>query len=358
MKRLKLLIVMAPVVGLALKLLLRRSREDRGLGNNVVLITGGSRGLGLLLAREFGNEGCRVAICARDRQELERAEILLQRWGVGEVMTSVCDVADQDQVRQWVADVRERWGRIDIVVNNAGVIQTGPLTSQTLEDFRTSMQVMFWPHVYTTLATLPQMLQRHSGHIVNITSIGGKVAVPHLLPYDTAKFAATAFSEGLTAELAGTGVYVTTVIPGLMRTGSYLNAYFKGQHEKEFYWFGLASNLPLFSMDAERAARQIVQAVKRRDVEVILGLQANLLAKFHGIFPGLTMLLSGLVRQWILPPGTDPSKKRGISIQEQLQSPLFDLLTSWGRSAGRRFNQYPVMHKDVQADEWKVKSES
>lgn len=100
------------------------------------------------------------------------------------------------------------------------------------------------------------MRARRRGRIVNITSIGGKVGMPHLLPYTCAKFATVGLSEGLRAELGREGIRVTTIVPGLMRTGSHLKAMFRGQHEQEFTWFSLGASLPLVSMGAERAARQ------------------------------------------------------------------------------------------------------
>ncbi|MEQ9030716.1 MAG: SDR family NAD(P)-dependent oxidoreductase, partial [Aggregatilineales bacterium] len=209
-----------------------------------------------------------------------------------------------------------------------------------IEDFEQSMDIMFWGGVYPTLNLLPRMLQRQSGHIVNITSVGGKVAVPHLSPYGAAKFAAVGFSEGLAAELWRSGVQVTTVVPGLMRTGSYLNAFFKGNHQPEFKWFALIDNLPIMSMDAEVAAHNIVSAIRRGDTELVLTLPAKILVKFHGVFPVLTTKLLGLINRVVLPEGTNTQKKRGMDIQENIQAPFFNFATTWGRSAARRLNQY------------------
>ena len=143
-------------------------------------------------------------------------------------------------------------GFIDILVNNAGVMAVGPLESQTIEDFQQAMDTMFWGPVRSTLATLPAMIQRRHGRIVNISSIGGKVSIPHLLPYSCAKFAVTGFSEGLHAEVKKYGVHVLTVVPGLMRTGSHLNAEFRGKHEQEYGWFALSGTNPLTSISAQR----------------------------------------------------------------------------------------------------------
>src|SRR5262249_9500692 len=145
--------------------------------------------------------------------------------------------------------------------------------------------------------------QRGEGRIVNIASIGGELSVPHLLPYSASKFALVGLSSGLRAELAKDGIIVTTVCPGLMRTGSPWNATFKGQHRIEYAWFSVSDALPVVSLSADRAARQIVAACKRGDAEVILSLPAQLAVLFYGLFPGLTSDLFGLINRFLPGPG-------------------------------------------------------
>ena len=321
--------------GVAATLLLRRRVSQ--LAGSVVLITGGSRGLGIALAREFARQGCRLALCARDAAELNAARQDLESRGA-EAFTVECDVGDRAQVERLVERVRGHYGRVDILVNNAGEIRVGPLEAMELEDFEKAMRVMFWGAVYPTLALLPHFRSRGSGRIVNITSIGGKLAVPHLLPYTCAKFAAVGFSEGLRAELKDTGVRVVTIVPGLMRTGSHLNAEFKGEHDREAAWFSLSATLPGVSMSAERAARQIVAAARRGRAEKILTAQANLLARFHGLFPGLTSELLGLMDHWLLPSGESTATRRG-SETGVMRSPAMSAATVLGRRAARRFLQ-------------------
>ncbi len=194
-----------------------RPRPEWELGGQVAVITGGSRGLGLLLARELGRHGCQLAICARDEAELARARADLESRGMT-VHTVRCNVAERAEVERFIAEVVRRFGGIDLLVNNAGTIKVGPVELMTVGDFEDAMRVNFWGMVYPTLSALPIMRAQGGGRIVNITSIGGKVSVPHLLPYNCAKFAAVAFSEGLRAELARDGITVVTVVPGLMRT--------------------------------------------------------------------------------------------------------------------------------------------
>src|SRR5215212_5727611 len=254
------------------------------LNNKTVLITGGSRGLGLVMAREFAREGSRVAICARDERELERARIDLESLGV-EVMTVQCDLTNKQEVNEMVAAVNTRFGHIDVLVNNAGVIQVGPLEVMTSEDFELAMNAHFWAPLNTIMAVLPSMRQRKAGRIVNITSIGGKVSVPHLVPYSASKFALVGLSKGLRAELMKDGIKVTTVCPGLMRTGSPRNADFKGKHRFEYAWFSISDSLPLLTVSAENAARQVVQACKRGQAELVISVPAKIAVLFDSLFP-------------------------------------------------------------------------
>lgn len=323
--------------GVAARRYYQRSKEQP-IAGSTVLITGGSRGLGLALARCFVGEGCRVAICARDEQEMERArEDLAKRGAV--VKTVQCDVTSKSDVERMIAEVASHFGAIDILVNNAGQIQVGPVEDVTVEDFEAAMNVMFWGTVYPTMSVLPDFLSRNKGRIVNITSIGGKVGIPHLLPYTSAKYAAAGFSEGLRSELNGTGVSVTTIAPGLMRTGSYNAAEFKGNREKEAAWFSLGASLPGMSIDANRAARQIVSAVKRGDAEKILSVPANVLARVHALAPGLTQDLLGLAGTLLLPKASGEKQLRPGWSLPGLQSPKMKALLLLGRMAARQFNQ-------------------
>lgn len=327
----------ALVAGMAL-----RRRRGTDLRGSVALITGGSRGLGFLLARQLGREGCHVAICARDPAEIERARQALQAEGIDAIGLR-CDVADREQVERLVGEVTRRFGRVDLLVTNAGVIQVGPLEHLSVRDFTEAMAVMYWGVVYPTLAVLPQMRARRAGRIVTITSIGGKVSVPHLLPYSAAKFATTGFSEGLRSEVARDGIVVTTIAPGLMRTGSHVNAEFTGRRGREFTWFSLGASLPVISMDAERAARQIVRALKRGEAERVLGVPATLLSLVHGVAPGATANLLALVNRFVLPgPAAGAtSAARGSEIEAREPSRLRDALTGLGRAAAARNHEHP-----------------
>jgi NAD(P)-dependent dehydrogenase (short-subunit alcohol dehydrogenase family) len=321
---------------------LRDRRARRTLRGSVAVVTGASRGLGFLVARELGRAECRLVICARDERELDEAARDLGR--DAEVLAVRCDVGRRADVERLVAEALGRFGRVDVLVNNAGVIDVGPLETMTEDDFARALDVMFWGMVHPTLALLPHMRARRSGRIVNVTSIGGKISVPHLVPYGCAKFAAVGFSEGLRAELRRDGIRVVTVVPGLMRTGSHVNAGFKGRQEREYAWFALGATLPLVSMDAERAARAIARAAARGTAEVTLSVPAKLAARFHGVFPGAAADLLGLVNRFVLPAadGSRTHAVRGAEAERRLASPVVDALTRLGRSAARRFHQHPA----------------
>jgi NADP-dependent 3-hydroxy acid dehydrogenase YdfG len=129
----------------------------------------------------MAREGALLAICARDELELERARADLTSRGAT-VIALPCDVTDKEQVDEVVSSVESHYGRIDVLVNNAGVIEVGPMEAMVLDDFVEAIDTHFWGPLYTTLAVLPGMRRRKEGRIVNISSIGGKVSVPHLLP--------------------------------------------------------------------------------------------------------------------------------------------------------------------------------
>lgn len=328
--------VVAAGVGAALGLraLLRPRMNFR---DKTVLITGGSRGLGLVLARHFLKEGARVAICARDEETLERARTELERLG-GEVLAVPCDVTDSVQVEALISSVHERFGAVDVLVNNAGVIQTGPIESMTLEDFEEAIATHLWAPLYTTLAVLPEMKRRGEGRIINISSIGGKLGVPHLVPYSASKFALVGLSDGMRAELAQDGILVTTVCPGLMRTGSPRNATFKGDHEKEYAWFYVSDSLPGFSMNAERAARKIIEAGRRGDAEVLVGLPAKLGAVARAFAPNLTASMLAFVNRW-LPQDSHLEPFKGKESETRLTR---SWLTELSRRAAERNNETEV----------------
>lgn len=259
----------------------------------VALVTGGSRGLGLELARQLVDAGARVAICGRDPDALGRARDELvgraaaRGGGATDVFAHPCDVTDRAAVDRLVAAVEDALGDVDVLVNDAGVIQVGPTEQMEFADYDEAMQTNFYGPLHLMLAVVPGMQRRGRGRIINISSIGGKLAAPHLVPYTASKFALTGLSEGMRITLAKHGVYVTTVCPGEMRTGSPAHATFKGDAAAEHAWFTTTDSAPVTSMSAVAAARRILTAARGGDAELVMPASAWLQVKLHGLFPGL-----------------------------------------------------------------------
>ena len=275
------------------------------LKNKVVLITGGSRGLGLVIARQICGEYGKVALIARDADELARAEADLARRG-GEVLTISCDLLDRAQIEAAVQETINRYGKIDILINNAGIIQVGPLEHMVREDFERAMQLHFWAPFDLIRQVVPEMRRRGGGRIVNISSIGGRIAVPHMAPYTSSKFALVGFSDAIRAELARENIYVTTVTPGMMRTGSHSFAKFKGDYAAEYKRFTAASRLPFASISAEHAARKILAACVRGKPALMMPMPARALILANALFPNLFGHVMKIVNAY-LPSAVGPS---------------------------------------------------
>lgn len=310
----------------------------------VALITGGSSGLGLQMARELAGEGARLVICARDEEELQRAGEDLEARGA-EVLAIQCDVGIQDDVRRMVATAIEQFGSIDLLICNAGVIQVGQVQSMDAGKFHDAMDTMFFGTLYPILEILPHMRERGEGRIALVTSIGGKISVPYLLPYNSAKFAAVGLGEGLRAELQDEGITVTTIVPGLMRTGSYVNAQFSGEpeaRESTYRIFSALSSLPLFTTSGEAAARAFVDAIRRGDAIIIYPPQYSLLARIHGLAPAATMAAMGIADRLLPETGEHTGQVPGETIDDQQPSGgVWRALTTMGREAARKMQPRP-----------------
>ncbi len=287
---------------------LARAAREISFEDRVVVITGGSRGLGLVLARLFADEGARVCLLARDTGELERARAELAARGAT-VLALRCDVRRRADVRATIDAVMEEWRAIDVLVNNAGVIQVGPFEHMTHEDFDNSMATHFWGPLHLMMEAIPTMRGRGFGRIVNIASVAGRIAVPHLGPYCASKFALAGLSDAARAELGTYGIRVTTVCPGLMRTGAPPKAQMKGHPSAEYAWFAIADSLPGVSTSAERAARQIVTACRYGDPELTITPQGRLAIIANAVAPAAVARAMTMVSR-LLPSSTDPSGDR------------------------------------------------
>ncbi|UBV43007.1 SDR family oxidoreductase [Deinococcus taeanensis] len=295
-----------------------------------VLITGGSRGLGLALAEEFLKRGARVTLLARTAEDLQRAQAHL---AAGErVHTVTGDVTAAADVERAVQETVRAHGGMDVLVHNAGIIQLGPLANMTEADFRLVMEVNAMAPLRLVRAALPHL--RGGGRVVIVSSLGGKVAIPHLGPYSMSKFASAGLGQALRTELAREGVTVSTVMPGLIRTGSPLNAPVKGQHSREYALFATMATLPVLSINTGEAARRIVNALVRGNAETMVGGPAWVLRMAQAVAPQLTADLLALGNRLLPAPGPTNETRVGREVEGTITQ-----ANPMKRAAEDRFNQ-------------------
>lgn len=329
-----------------------------------VLITGGSRGLGLELAKQLVKEGAKVAILARDAQELAKAASILESHALHPhlILPIICDVTNEEQARDAYYEVCEKFGSLDMLINNAGAILVGPAKSMTRADYMAQLEL----HLFAAMRFTELISNQHGcalsretnksefeakylsprktlegPRIVNIISMGGKVGVPHMLPYDVSKFALAGYSQGIRSELAAQGISVTNIYPALLQTGSPIQAVFKGDHEKEYAWFASADNLPGLSMNVETAARLIIEAARKRKGEVILSTLGKIREVLNAFIPD-TMSSMMAILAATLPKGQSDEYKTGAEASSEFESaPLTRALSARAKKAAERNNQKP-----------------
>lgn len=311
------------------------------LTGQTVVIVGASRGLGLDLARQLARVGCKLAICARDANEVERARCELASTGAA-VFAKACDATQADQVDGFVQEALQRFGSLEMLITCAATIQVGPLETMNELDVEEALAQIFWSAYHPTIAVLPHMRARKAGRIVHVSSFGGKLGLPHMMPYCTAKFALTGFSASVRAEVAQDGISVTTITPGLLRTGAHLNAPFKGQRDKEFLWFSAGATLPWVSLPSATAARRILRAAARGDAESTLTPGIRLLTLANAFAPKLVSRLMSLQNR-LLPSADNGSfeSKRGMEVAAQSRSRLVRAIERYSRDNAEAHDQYP-----------------
>ena len=280
-----------------------RGRQGVDFKGRVVVISGGSRGLGLCIAREFAKEGAQLALLARDESELKTAQEQLEAMGA-QVLTVVADVTDPHDDITAIKRVIERFGSVDVLINNAGIIQVGPLEHMLDSDFKAAIDLHIWAPLRLTRAALPYLKRSGQGRIVNIASSGGLIAMPHMAPYAVSKFGMVGLSDALRNELAKDKIAVTTVCPGPIRTGSHVAAKFKGQQAKEYRMFKTAAVMPGGSTNATSAARMIVDAARYGDPQLTFPLPIFWASVLYRLFPNVAGVLVGYISRFL--PGPTP----------------------------------------------------
>ncbi len=312
------------------------------------VVMGASRGLGLLVSEELLQRGFTVYGCARDEDELEgAARILAAAVPGGRFVPRICDVRYHDEVTPVVEEVVDDHGGLDVAIHVAGVIQVGHADKVTLGHYHEAVDTMLFGPVHLALASVPHMRDAGYGRIGIVSSVGGLVAVPRLVPYSVAKFGAVGLAEGLYAELSGTGVTVTTVTPGLMRTGGHTHARFVDDAVSDYAWFAPLASLPGLSISAERAARRIVSGVLSGSPTVELTPLTIIGRRVHGLAPATTTRAMGLVSRLLPGPSgraADPMTEAapavdGSTARERLSSRVVDCLSVLGDRAARRTNE-------------------
>ena len=242
----------------------------------VALVTGASSGIGAATARAFAGAGLRVGLCARRKDRLEQLAAELTARG-SEVTVHAVDVTDALAVRAIVDAVAARWGRLDVLVNHAGRGFSATLEQTSAEELRALMELNVVAVLGATQAALPIMRRQGSGHIINVSSIVGRRAVPYRAAYSATKFALGALSEALRVELTGTGIAVTIVYP--IRTAE---TEFHEAEVRKVPWRPMG---PVQS--AERVARAILSCVRRPRPEVYPYWPVRILAVMSVVAPGL-----------------------------------------------------------------------
>jgi short-subunit dehydrogenase len=271
---------------------------------------------------------------ARSEEELSAARAEFAIAGVT-VSTAVCDVRNAADVATTLHSFARELGPIDALFNVAGVISVGPVGALTLDDYRDAIETNFLGAVYAIEAVRPSMQARRSGRIVNITSLGGKVGIPHMLPYCASKYALIGYSAALRAELQRDGIRVVSIVPGLMRTGSPPHATFAGQPRKEYVTFALSDSLPFLSVDVKYAARLIVDACERGTAEKIIGWQAKVAIAAATVLPRAVENVLGFVNRFLPGPGNGEHRS-GFSSESPITQ---SLLTKLGRNASVEQNE-------------------
>jgi NAD(P)-dependent dehydrogenase (short-subunit alcohol dehydrogenase family) len=338
---------MGTLLGLAavgkLAMLALDRRRARALTGSTAVVCGASRGLGRAVALELARRGAaKIGLCARHERDLEDLAAALVRQGV-EVCAERCDLSRSDDVERFFGDVAERLGPVDVLVANASTITVGPVALATKADFDEALASIFYTALNPILAVMPSMRRRRQGTIALVTSIGARIGVPHLGPYCAAKAAVLGLAESLRAELAADGVNVLAVVPGLMRTGSHLHAEFKGDHPREYAWFGASATAPLLSIDADRAARRIVSAITRGKVELSYTPESRLAPALRTLAPTLWAEAMALAARLLPTPPADledaRERREGVAIEGASDSTRVQAVKARGRPFAERFGQ-------------------
>lgn len=258
-----------------------------------VLITGASQGIGKATALLFARNGYDLVLAARQSDRLEAVGQEIQNLGRA-VLTVSTDVRDPQQVKILVDKALDRYSAIDVLINNAGIYISGPVEDFSLEDWHNTIDTNLWGYIHTIHALLPHFIERGTGTIVNLSSIGGKVPIPYLAPYNTSKFAVTGLTEAMHSELKPKGIHVCGIYPSLIKSSFMERAIFEGKDEQDIQARRDQLNQVLSTPVIEKpedVAQAIWKAVKDQKAEVLVG-SANVSKSAYNLFPGVMQWFS------------------------------------------------------------------
>jgi len=264
------------------------------LKGKVVALTGAGSGIGRGTAMAMAREGARLAIADINEDGLNETAAMVADAG-GEVSTHVLDVSGRDAVDQWASDAISQHGQVDVVINNAGVTLAATGAEQSHDDVAWVMNINFWGVVHGTRAFLPHMLERNSGHVVNISSVFGLFGVPSQSAYCASKFAVRGYSDSLRVELRDSNVGLTVVHPGGIRTNIVNSARFRMQGEAAPSRddFVTGANKMLARTEPAKAGELIVNAVRRNKPRLLIGRDAKYIDFMQRLMPARFPLMAG-----------------------------------------------------------------
>ena len=252
-----------------------------------VLITGASQGIGKATALLFANKGYDLVLAARQSDRLEAAGEEIKNLG-RQALIVPTDVRDPQQVKTLVDKALEHYGAIDVLINNAGIYASGSIENFSLDDWHQLIDLNLWGYIHTINALLPHMIERGTGTIVNLSSIGGKVPVPYLAPYNTTKFAVTGLTEAMHSELKPKGIHVCGIYPNLINSNFMERALFRGKDAEDAgarrKQLEQVLSVPVVEKP-EDVAKAIWEGVKHQRAEVMVG-SANMSQAAYNLIPG------------------------------------------------------------------------
>ncbi len=267
----------------------------KNLNGKIAVVTGAASGIGRELALGLAGEGCRLALADIDGRGLEETGRMIASKG-GQAFALRVDVSSRKEVYSFAGQVIEEYGEVDIVINNAGVVFTATIEDLSYEDFERVMNINFWGAVYGTKAFLGHLKKQQSSHLVNISSVYGLWALATQAAYNSSKFAVRGFTEALMQEMRGTGVRVSCVYPGGVKTNIVINsgsrAFEVGTADREKFIEKFNSAA---MTTADKAARVIISGIKKNRKRIRIGPDAFLFDISQRMFPTLYQTLSPLV---------------------------------------------------------------